>query len=245
MGRHSTKQKREKRRNQKRRKRQKLKHGARTDCSSKEGINESNDGQGQSGQFGSDSCDQGSHTCELCSEQIFGDPVVDTEVSSPGSQQSEADTDDGGLFAALDRVSEESDAYWNEMVDKKIKEFESYRDVHPCIVTDKKRSIRIYVDGTGPYKGSAAIRRVAMEDYFGRLMKQQTKATELCQLMRDRVENLEDALKDSKVKMMRMHRENQRKIEKVRYFWRNKIFEGNCRGGELLKSALAYPDMYS
>ena len=53
------------------------------------------------------------------------------------------------------------------------------------------------------------------------------KATELCRAMRDRVEALEDALKDSKVKMLQQHRESQRKIEKVRYFWRNKIFEGN------------------
>ena len=62
--------------------------------------------------------------------------------------------------------------------------------------------------------------------------------------MRDHVEALEDALKDSKVKMLQQHREGQRKIEKVRYFWRKKIFEGNSRGAELLKAALVYPDMY-
>ena len=33
--------------------------------------------------------------------------------------------------------------------------------------------------------------------------------------MRDHVEALEDALKDSKVKMLQQHRESQRKIEKV------------------------------
>lgn len=76
-------------------------------------------------------------------------------------------------------------------------------------------------------------------------MKKDAKATEICQLMRDRIESLEDALKDSKVKIMKVHRENQKKIEKVRYFWRNKIYEGNSRGGELLKAALVYPDMYS
>lgn len=76
-------------------------------------------------------------------------------------------------------------------------------------------------------------------------MRKEQKATELCRAMRDRVEALEDALKDSKVKMLQQHRESQRKIEKVRYFWRNKIFEGNSRGAELLKAALVYPDMYS
>ena len=42
-----------------------------------------------------------------------------------------------------------------------------------------------------------------------------------------------------------MYRENRRKMEKVRYFWRNKIYEGNSRGAELLKSALIYSDMFS
>ena len=84
-----------------------------------------------------------------------------------------------------------------------------------------------------------------IKDYFSRIMKKEVKATELCRVMRDRIETLEGALKDSKVRMMEMHRESQRKIKKVRHFWRNKIFEGNSRGGELLKAALMYPDMYS
>ena len=74
------------------------------------------------------------------------------------------------------------------------------------------------------------------------MMKKEEKATELCRAMRDRVETLESTFKDSKVKMLRMHQESQRKIGKVRYFWRNKIFEGNCRRVELLKAALIYPD---
>ena len=48
---------------------------------------------------------------------------------------------------------------------------------------------RIFVDGTGRYKGTPAITRVAMEDYIRRLIKD-AKATELCQLMRDRIESL-------------------------------------------------------
>ena len=42
---------------------------------------------------------------------------------------------------------------------------------------------------------------------------------------------------------MKLHRENKRKVEQVRYFWRNKNFEGNTRGGQLLMSAMVYPDM--
>ena len=52
-------------------------------------------------------------------------------------------------FAALDRVGEESDQYWEKMTEEKIKEFDSYRDTHPCIVADKERTIAVFVDGTG------------------------------------------------------------------------------------------------
>ena len=69
-------------------------------------------------------------------------------------------------------------------------------------------------------------------------MQREAKATDLCRTMRDRIETLENALKDSKVKMMKVYRESQRRIEKVRYFWRNKIYEGNSCGADLLKSAL-------
>ena len=48
------------------------------------------------------------------------------------------------------------------------------------------------------------------------------------------IEILEDTIKDLKVKMMKLHRESKRKVEQVCYFWRNKIFEGNTRGGQLL-----------
>ena len=184
-----------------------------------------------------------SNSSETCGEKV--ELNAGDELYTPRSDQSTSDASDYGLFAALDRVGEESHEYWNEITEQKIKEFESYRDAHPCIVTDEERSISVYVDGTGRYKGTSAIKRVAMEDYFSRMMKKEAKATQLCQLMRDCIETLEDALKDLKVKMMKMHRESQRKIEKVRYFWRNKIFEGNSRGGELLKAVLMYPDMYS
>ena len=64
-----------------------------------------------------------------------------------------------------------------------------------------------------------------------------------CRLLQDRIEALEDTIKDSKVKVMKLHRESKRKVEQVRCFWRNKVFDGNTRG-QLLMSAMVYPDMY-
>ena len=248
MGRHTIEQKQAKRRNQKRSRLRKSMESSvqqRNETSPSEIRTEKKVHTPPVQQVADDVSTSEESVYETRSSEISHDEddAMCDKVHTP--QQIGNRESDNGLFAALDHISEESDEYWDVMTQQKIKEFESYRDSHPCIITDKERSIRIFVDGTGRYKGTPAITRVAIEDYIHRLMKKDAKATELCQLMRDRIETLEDALKDSKVKVMKMHRENQRKIEKVRYFWRNKIFEGNSRGGELLKAALVYPEMYS
>lgn len=223
MGRHSAEQKRIKRRNQKKKKRSLLKQSLHS------GVNQDLD-------YGK------ATTNELATDN--GDTVsCSTNDSRCGSSDDEAS--DSALFAALDRIGDDSDQYWEEKAAKKIQEFESFRDVHPSIITDKQRSIEVRVDGTGQYRGTAALRRIDIKSYFEQQMQREAKATDLCRTMRDRIETLENALKDSKVKMVKIYRESQRKIEKVRYFWRNKIYEGNSRGAELLKSALIYPDMFS
>lgn len=240
MGRHSIEQKRVKRKNQKRSKRK-----------AQQRIIESGDSTVTEDEMSTCTSDLELNGEEFVTARAHEPPV--TGNSSDGTvatlvrnlNTSDEHACDGELFSALDRINEDSDEYWDKLAKDKIREFDSYHDAHPCIVENEQRSIRVYVDGSGPYKGTAGLKRVTMEDYIGRLMKKEAKATELCRAMRDRIETLEDSLRDSKVKMIKMHRESQRRIEKVRYFWRNKIYEGNSRGGELLKAALIYPDMYS
>lgn len=60
----------------------------------------------------------------------------------------------------LDRVGNDGDDYWEDTAGKKIQEFESFHDKQPCIVTNDRRSVQVWVDGTGQYKGTAALRRV-------------------------------------------------------------------------------------
>lgn len=222
MGRHSIEQKRSKRRKQKKRKRLALKQTINS------GVNHNAEDQR-----------------ELPAIEHTGEPSSCTDnTCRPFYQCGNEDSDDD-LCARLDRVGEESDDYWENTARMKIKEFESFRDKHPYIVTDKQRSFEVWVDGTGKYKGTAALKKVDIKSYFDQVVQKEAKATDLCRMLRDRIEGLENSLKDSKVKIVNMHRENQRKIEKVRYFWRNKIFEGNSRGADMLKSALMYPDMFS
>ena len=227
MGRHSIQQKRRKRMNQKRKKRSK--RTSSTDSHSCDSTEySSNIDHDILSELGSEASINTCSSYSTTEGEKTANPVSGDELSAP-----------------FDRLDDDNDQYWDQLMEEKINEFDSYHDAHPCIVTDKRRSIKVFVDGSGPYKNTAGLTRVDMECFIGQLMKRDTKATEVCRSMRDGIETLEGALKDSKIRMMKIHRECQRKIEKVRYFWRNKIYEGNSRGGELLKAALIYPDMYS
>ena len=77
--------------------------------------------------------------------------------------------------------------------------------MHPSIITDKQRSIEVLVDGTGQFRGTAALRRVDIKSYFEQQLQREAKATELCRMMRNRIETLENALKDSKVKIVNIY----------------------------------------
>lgn len=79
-----------------------------------------------------------------------------TDNSCSPFYQYDDENSDGDLFARLDCVGEESGDYWENTARMKIQEFESFRDKHPYIVTDKQRSFEVWVDGTGKYKGTAA-----------------------------------------------------------------------------------------
>ena len=74
------------------------------------------------------------------------------------------------MFEALDCVSQDSDNYL-EQISEEIREFDSYRDAHPSIVTNKERAISVYVDGTGKCKETSALKRVEIKDCFNRIMK--------------------------------------------------------------------------
>ena len=65
---------------------------------------------------------------------------------------------------------------------------------------DAARTVKVFVDGIGPYKNTAGLKRVALEVYISRLHKRDEKAVQLCRLLHDRIEVLEDTIKDSKVK---------------------------------------------
>ena len=184
--------------------------------------------------------------CTVEPSDIPTPPAQKSLAADPSIEESDLPSDyvhsgDRCMASTIDALVFENDEFWDKKIKKELREYERYRDVHPSILTDAARSVDVVIDGTGPHKGSAGFRR---EDYISRLHKRDEKGVRICQLLRDRIETLEDVIKDSKVQMMKVHRENKRKVEQVRYFWRSKIFEGNTRGGQMLMSAMVYPDMH-
>lgn len=123
MGRHTVEQKRAKRRNQKRRRRQKLQKNTQSLSEHKHGVNETS------------SCESD----DVMAEEVHSPPIAgDTSTEQSGEQQTSSseigheegevidngvhtprqityDQSDDELFAALDRIGEKSDEYWDVM----------------------------------------------------------------------------------------------------------------------------------
>lgn len=225
MGSHSCEKKKEKRRRHKQRKQAKAKRcgSASTDTSSTISTDRSQD-------------------------ELEDNAIELSSLQHPYGQHSEEPDDvrsvDEEFFAALDRISDDNMKYWEMSVQKEIDELEKYHDARPAFVTDEKRAVVVQVTDSSR-RGSSGLIRVSTEEYFKRIHKREEKAIELCKHMRDRIEELEKALLDSKTRIMKMHRQNQRKIEKVRYFWRNKIYEGSSYGGRMLMAAVKDQDTFT
>lgn len=239
MGSHSSEKKKEKRRKQKKRKRataKRNKNASSTDATS--------DSTQELSSSISDYSQDVLHQHEYNGDFDAGTPVNSSPLQQHGGQDRDSiKYVDEDFFAALDRISDDNMKYWDMCVQKEIEELERYHDGHPAFVTDEKKAVVVQVTNSN-HRGSSGLLRVSMEEYFQRIHKREEKALELCKLMRDRIEELEASLLDSKTRIMKMHRQNQRKIEKVRYFWRNKIYEGSCRGGRMLMAAMD-PDTYT
>lgn len=133
-----------------------------------------------------------------------------------------------GFLSALDKIGDQNYEYW-----KKYKEtLESYKDVHPVVVVDDQNKVEVYVKGG--HKGTGGLVRVSYEAYFSSLHEREGKSQHMCRVLWGRVEELEGVLEDCKIEM---ERNNGVKVEQVRHFWRNKIFEEGSRSGRMLMAS--------
>ena len=76
----------------------------------------------------------------------------------------------------------------------------------------------------------SGIDRVEINHQLKEMLRKENEALSQARFFRDRCETLEQTV-----------RRLQTEKEGVRYFWRNKILEGNSRGGQILKLAIASP----
>ena len=93
---------------------------------------------------------------------------------------------------------------------------ESYRDLHPTIVTDKDRHIEVLV--VGERQDTSGIVRVSTEEYFSQLHKRELKSSSLCKSLRDQVEALEEKVQEMKQEMTKAQRETRKAVGRVRNF---------------------------
>lgn len=160
------------------------------------------------------------------------------ESSPPYEQESDSlckGDDEEDLFAALDRIADRKERFWNE-VDPEVKQLEDYRDPHPSIVIDQDRFIEVFVGGDNQdFRG---LQRVSAEEYFSRIHRRETKAMSLCKILRNRIESLEKEIDNGRQKLVAAHKEKTRAVNATRYFWRNKIFEQQSYGGKMVLAAL-------
>ena len=191
MGRHSTESKRAKRKIQKKRKKLAHEQAKLVRCSNSAGGSETTDSDSSM----LSSPDQASsldtnilspETHPICEENCDRGSTLSLKSSTLPSR---IHSGDKYMLSSIDDVVFENDEYWNEKIKEELRVYESYRDVHPSILTDASRTVTVFVDGTGPYKGTAGLRRVELEEYIGRLHKRDEKAVRLCRLLRDHLKH--------------------------------------------------------
>jgi hypothetical protein len=121
---------------------------------------------------------------DISTEQSGEQCVYETSSRKEGEiigdsmpQQITREEGDDGLFFAIDRIE-----YWAEQKS-------NLTVIHTPASYRTDRLIHVFVDGSGRYKGTThGMHAWHGHDYIIRLMTKDTKATELCRVMRDRIE---------------------------------------------------------
>ena len=80
--------------------------------------------------------------------------------------------------------------------------------------------------------------RINYHEYIRRIKEKEDKLYKIIQDLRDRCESLEVDLVDAKAEAKQAQCQIKIETDKIRTFWRNKIFEGSSRSGQLVRAAM-------
>ena len=123
---------------------------------------------------------------------------------------------------------------WEE-ISQQIKELDD-KDPHPLVVIDEGRRLQVHITGTdGSQSRGSGVLKVSTEEYFKQVHERETKSKLVIRTLRDRVEVLE---RDAVEKERLFQIEKEEAVGRVRMFRRNKLIEGESRGGKMVHTAV-------
>ena len=165
-------------------------------------------------------------TCDASPRNV--NPVADAAQDQLGVDYYYDDTED--FWKALDKKSDE---FW-KMYEQKLDEVKKCADFDTAIIEGPNNfTLTIQSDLTcGP------LDRINYHDYVRRIKEKQDKLCKTIQLLRDRCENLELHIVQAKEEAKQAQCQAKVEMDRIRKFWRNKIYEGGSRSGRLVRAAM-------
>lgn len=147
-----------------------------------------------------------------------------------GAQSTVFYNDIEDFWRALDRKSEEFWKRYEDSIDdvKKCADFDSAIIEGPNNFTVTIQSDLNY----GP------LDKINYHEYIRRMKEKQDKLSKTIRFLRDRCENLELDIVQAKEEAKQAQYQAKIETDRIRRFWRNKIYEGGSRSGKLVRAAL-------
>lgn len=108
-----------------------------------------------------------------------------------------------------------------------------YNDHEPCFPLSDNRHVEIEL-----HTNLCAMDKIALKSKIMEIKSSEERAKELARYYRDRCTDLQTKVvqlnsEKLQIKLQTTHEKNQ-----IRYFWRNKIIEGQSRSGRILRNSL-------
>ena len=134
------------------------------------------------------------------------------------------------FWKALDKKSDE---FW-ERYEKQLDEVKKCADFDTAII-EGPNNFTVTIQSDLTY---SPLERINYHEYVRRIKEKQDKLCKTIQLLRDRCESLELDIVQAKEEAKQAQCQAKVETDRIRKFWRNKIYEGGSRSGRLVRAAM-------
>lgn len=133
-------------------------------------------------------------------------------------------------------ISDDSSStnFWTSLSD--ITTSEKYCDPHPSVIVDKDCCVKVVVANEA--QDFSTVKQTNFNSFVMDYTQREKEKDKVIRCLRGRVEKLEAEKWKWMEKVCNAELKSREKIDTVRRFWRNKIYEQATRGGKLLMAAL-------